>query len=87
MKRLPCPGLGLRPISEFVCGGEVRTVPVDVDDTQWADWVFNRSGAPGLVREWWFHRPSGQWLALERDTLTNEITELLPMSEVRHAPV
>jgi sarcosine oxidase subunit delta len=56
-------------VSEFVYGGEVRAMP-DPDaasDEQWADYVFNRSGIPGIKKEWWYHTPSGTWFIAERD--------------------
>lgn len=75
MKLIPCPLNGPRPVSEFVYGGEVREMP-DPDtatDAQWADYVFNRNGAPGIKHEWWYHAPSGTWLIVERDTLLDDI--------------
>ena len=75
MKLIPCPINGPRPISEFVFGGEVREMPDPntATDAQWADYVFNRSGAPGIKKEWWYHAPSGTWLIVERDTLVDDI--------------
>lgn len=69
MKLMPCPINGPRPISEFVYGGEVREMPDPdaVSDAQWADYVFNRSGIPGVKKEWWYHGPSGTWFIAERD--------------------
>jgi sarcosine oxidase subunit delta len=75
MKLLACPLNGPRPITEFVYGGEVRTMP-DPDtctDAEWSDYVFNRSGVPGVKREWWCHSPSGTWFLAERDTTTDAI--------------
>ena len=75
MKLLTCPLNGPRPISEFVYGGEVRPMP-DPDtctDTEWSDYVFNRSGVTGVKREWWCHAPSGVWFLAERDTTTDTI--------------
>lgn len=75
MKLIPCPINGPRPVSEFVFGGEVREMPDPntATDAQWADYVFNRSGAPGIKKEWWYHAPSGTWLIVERDTLVDDI--------------
>lgn len=70
MKLMPCPVNGLRALEEFAYGGELRTMP-DPDrcsDEEWADYVFNRSGAPGIKREWWLHIASGVWFIAERDT-------------------
>jgi len=75
MKLIHCPINGPRPVSEFVYGGTVREMP-DPDsatDAQWADYVFNRDGAPGIKTEWWYHAPSGTWLIVERDTMRDDI--------------
>ncbi len=75
MKIIACPINGPRPVSEFVYGGEVREMPDanTATDGQWADYVFNRNGAPGVKKEWWYHAPSGTWLIIERDTLQDDI--------------
>ena len=75
MKRIPCPLNGLRPAAEFAYGGEVRPMPppAECDDARWSEYVYHRSGAPGVKREWWYHIPSGYWFILERDTATDEI--------------
>jgi sarcosine oxidase subunit delta len=70
MKQLRCPLNGVRPVSEFAYGGEVRVMP-DADrcsDGEWTDYVFNRSGIPAVKREWWCHIASGYWFVAERDT-------------------
>lgn len=70
MKILTCPVNGPRPVSEFVYAGELRELPDEdsCSDAEWADYVFNRSGAPGIKREWWCHAPSNIWFIAERDT-------------------
>ena len=74
MKVLHCPVNGPRPIQEFTFGGEVRPMPdsQQADDQAWADYVFNRSGKPGLQREWWYHIASSTWFIAERDTVSDE---------------
>lgn len=75
MKLLCCPVNGLRPVSEFAYGGEVRAMP-DPDtctDDRWADHVFNRSGIPGVKIEWWYHLPSGVWFHAERDVVADRV--------------
>lgn len=74
MKLLRCPLNGLRPLQEFQFGGEFRLEPQkDEDDTAWADYVFNRQGAPRVALEWWYHLASGTWFLAERNTMTDEI--------------
>jgi sarcosine oxidase subunit delta len=70
MKLLHCPVNGPRPVSEFFYWGEIRAMPdpARASDAEWADYVFNRNGAPGVKREWWCHGPSGVWFVAERDT-------------------
>ncbi len=75
MKIMPCPINGLRPLQEFEFGGELRETPdpATATDAQWAEYVFNRSGEPGVKREWWYHGPSGIWFIAERDNRTDQI--------------
>ena len=70
MKIMICPINGPRAISEFAYGGEIRPMPhlTTCSDDQWADYVFNRNGSPGVKREWWCHVPSNTWFVAERDT-------------------
>ena len=70
MKIMTCPINGPRPVSEFAYAGEVRPEPDanTCSDAEWADYVFNRSGIPGVKHEWWCHTPSNTWFIAERDT-------------------
>jgi len=72
---MPCPVNGLRAISEFICWGEMRVSPNPdtCTDDEWADYVFNRNGSPGIKREWWCHTPSNTWFIAERDTLEDRV--------------
>ena len=75
MNILHCPLNGPRPLQEFQFGGEVREMP-DADrvsDEEWADYVFDRVGEPGVKREWWYHIASGTWFIAERDNKSDEI--------------
>ena len=74
MKLMPCPLNGLRDITEFVCGGEVKTAPDSTcSDDQWSDYVFMTDNPRGLAREWWCHTPSNTWFICESDTVTERI--------------
>ena len=75
MKILNCPVNGPRPIQEFTFGGEVRTMPdpATATDAQWADYIFNRQGQPGVKREWWYHIASNTWFIAERDNVSDQI--------------
>ncbi len=75
MKLLTCPINGARPTSEFFYWGEMRDTPdpTTATDGQWAAYVFNRSGSPGIKREWWCHTPSNTWFIAERDTERDQV--------------
>jgi sarcosine oxidase, subunit delta len=75
MKLMTCPINGVRPISEFTYGGELRPMPdpQTVNDQVWAEYLFDRSGVPGIKTEWWCHTPSNTWFLAERDTLKDRI--------------
>jgi len=75
MKLLECPVNGVRPVSEFAYGGEVRAMPdpATCSDVEWADHIFNRSGIPGVKIEWWYHVPSGTWFQAERDVSADRV--------------
>lgn len=77
MKLMTCPINGTRSISEFVYGGEYRTMPDQntADDQTWAAYVFYRDNSPGIKREWWCHAPSNTWFIAERNTLTDEVIQ------------
>ena len=75
MKLLRCPINGIRPLQEFTYGGELRLPPDEksATDSQWADYVFNRAGEPGLKQEWWYHMASGTWFIAERNTQSDDV--------------
>lgn len=75
MKIMNCPVNGPRPLQEFQYGGEIREEPSasQVSDEQWADFVFNRTGEPGIKQEWWYHIASSTWFIAERDNSTDQI--------------
>ena len=74
MKTLTCPINGPRPLQEFTFGGEVRPMPDpnQSSNDEWADYVFNRNGAPSIQHEWWYHIASSTWFIAERNTATDE---------------
>ena len=84
MKIMPCPLNGTRNIQEFIYGGEV-IVPPDPDaasPADWADYLFMRDNAAGIVREWWYHVPTSFWFIADRDTVTDEIVRTFLASEI-----
>ena len=75
---------GLRPLQEVTFGGEYRPMPdpEKVSDREWAGHVFNRSGEPGIKKEWWYHIASGVWFIAERDTLKDSILRTYLLEEM-----
>jgi sarcosine oxidase subunit delta len=60
MLLIHCPWCGVeRPEIEFRCGGEAHIdrpgQPGDLDDQQWADFLYMRSNPKGLLAERWRH--------------------------------
>ena len=55
--------------------------PVNCPDGEWADYVFNRNGEPGVKCEWWLHMPSGVWFIAERDTAIDRVLRTYLWSE------
>ena len=83
MKLLHCPLNGPRPLLEFVCGGEVRTMPpADCSDAEWTAYLLNRNSVPRVKREWWCHTPSGYWFIAERDTARDEFLRSYDAAEL-----
>lgn len=84
MKLMPCPLNGLRNISEFICGGEVETMPDSItgSDYEWAEYLFMKNNIKGIVREWWMHTPTSYWFIVERNTETDEIINTYPANEL-----
>ncbi len=84
MKIMNCPLNGPRNISEFVYGGEVRTMPDPnlCSDSEWADYVFFYDNAITVVKEWWLHAPSGYWFIAERHTATDDIVRTYDAHEI-----
>ena len=87
MKLLKCPVNGVRPIQEFAYGGVLRPMPdpKQASDQEWANYVFNRAGEPGIKKEWWYHISSGTWFIAERDTLNDEIIRTYLYTEIKNS--
>lgn len=84
MKIMTCPLNGPRNISEFICFGEVIDMPNpnELNDEQWADFIWMSNNTAGVVREWWCHTATTYWFIAERNTITDEILKTYPISEV-----
>lgn len=84
MKMMHCPMNGLRNISEFVYGGEVKEMPNPntCSDREWADYVFYADNQIGIVREWWMHAASSFWFIAERHTASDKILKTYTTNEL-----
>ena len=86
MLRITCPVCGLRDETEFTYGGDVtvRRPDMDSQDTKaWLDYVFTRDNPRGAHKEYWHHVTGcRQWVVVDRDTLTHEISATALAREV-----
>ncbi len=78
MLLIQCPWCGERAETEFSYGGEAGIVrppaPAALTDTEWADYLFNRTNPRGAYKELWNHAQGcRRWFEVERDTVTYKI--------------
>jgi sarcosine oxidase subunit delta len=86
MKLLDCPLNGRRNISEFVCLGEVKTLPgTNAETAEWAQYVFFERNIAGPVREWWMHIATSTVFVVDRDTRTDTILATYRIGDPRLA--
>jgi sarcosine oxidase subunit delta len=86
MKILHCPLNGPRNISEFICLGEIKTMPAaDAGTTEWSEFVFMERNPAGRVREWWLHLATNYVFIVDRDTRTDEILATYRIGDPRLA--
>ena len=81
---MQCPLNGPRNISEFVYGGQVKTMPDPntASDREWAEYVFYEDNQIGIVREWWLHAPSSYWFIAERHNGTDVVLRTYDPNEL-----
>ncbi|MEH6546988.1 MAG: sarcosine oxidase subunit delta [Sneathiella sp.] len=80
MLRFDCPFCGTRDETEFVYGGDASRTRPDMSNTDmkvWNDYVFLRENPKGPHAEYWFHQQGCRsWLKVNRDVVTNEISDV-----------
>ncbi|MEH6527699.1 MAG: sarcosine oxidase subunit delta [Sneathiella sp.] len=80
MLRFDCPFCGKRDETEFVYGGDASRTRPDMSTTDmkvWNDYVFLRENPKGPHAEYWFHQQGCRsWLKVNRDVVTNEISDV-----------
>lgn len=80
MLLIVCPHCGPRTDSEFTHRGEIVTRPGHpVAPEAWREYLYMRSNTAGLQTERWFHlHGCRRFLDVERSTVSNEITSVVP---------
>lgn len=80
MIRIKCPFCGDRDHGEFTYAGDAtKTRPAHGSTVMedWFDYIYLRDNPKGPHREYWHHAHGcRQWLIVERDTLTHEVTNV-----------
>ncbi|WP_137391770.1 sarcosine oxidase subunit delta [Rhodoligotrophos defluvii] len=81
-----CPYCGLRSLEEFTYGGDAsleRPDLADEDMERWYTYVYLRDNPRGPHKEFWHHLYGcRQWLVATRDTLTHQVTSVVPARDV-----
>ncbi len=88
MLTIRCPYCGARDQTEFAYGGEAHIVrparPADLNDAEWAEFVFMRTNTKGVLAERWYHAAGcRRWFNALRDTTTDRFLATYPMGEAR----
>ena len=88
MLLINCPWCGERPELEFAYGGQAHLVrpprPAELNDQQWAAYLYVRSNARGLHAERWRHtRGCGRFFNALRDTTTDHFAATYKIGESR----
>jgi sarcosine oxidase subunit delta len=88
MLLITCPYCGLRPEIEFRGGGEAHIArpadPSQLDDAQWAAFLFYRTNPKGVHAERWLHAHGCQrWFNALRDTVSDRFVATYRSGEPR----
>ena len=84
---IECPWCGERDETEFNCVGEAHIArPLEtqeMNDHEWADYLFMRSNPKGLHREQWLHAAGcRRYFNAERDTVSYRISGTYKIGEL-----
>ena len=90
MLLISCPNCGSRDETEFHYGGQAHVPypenPNDMNDREWAEFLFYRDNTKGTFAERWLHSTGcRQWFNMLRDTVTYDIQAVYPMGTPRPA--
>ena len=88
MLLIDCPWCGKRPELEFAYGGQAHLArppqPAELNDQQWAEYLYVRSNPRGLHAERWRHvRGCGRFFNALRDTTTDHFSATYKIGESR----
>ncbi|MFJ9850491.1 sarcosine oxidase subunit delta [Streptomyces sp. NPDC101150] len=88
MLLLTCPWCGPRNETEYHYGGQAHVPypenPADLDDRQWAEYVFYRDNPKGPFAERWMHGLGcRRWFNVLRDTVSYEVLAVYRLDEPR----
>ncbi|MEM6888302.1 MAG: sarcosine oxidase subunit delta [Pseudomonadota bacterium] len=79
MQLFTCPFCGLRNETEFYFAGEAGKARPDtthpISDEAWANYLFTKKNACGVVEEAWVHIPCKEMFVMRRDTVSMEVLE------------
>ena len=84
---IECPWCGERDETEFNCVGEAHIArPLETEemnDQEWADYLFMRKNPKGLHREQWLHAAGcRRYFNAERDTVSYRISGTYKIGEL-----
>jgi sarcosine oxidase subunit delta len=90
MLLITCPHCGPRPELEFTYGGEAHIArpadPRNVDDEDWAAFLYMRANPKGTHAERWRHlHGCGRFLNVLRDTVSDAVLATYPPGAPRPA--
>lgn len=87
MQLFHCPFCGARDETEFHFGGEagnLRPDGADVTADRWADYLYMRDNPKGDVREVWVHMNCGEFLVMERDSVSHKVRSSSSLDGAEH---
>ena len=92
MLLIDCPYCGERPELEFTYGGQAHLTrpgkPSQLDDQQWAEFLYMRTNTKGVYAERWRHaRGCGRFFNALRDTTTDHFLAFYKTGEPPPAAV
>ena len=90
MLLITCPWCGPRNETEYHYGGQAHVAypetPANLDDRQWAEYLFYRDNPKGPFAERWVHSTGcRRWFNVLRDTATHEVLASYRAGEPRPA--